>query len=334
MAFTNFNLLKKIVINDENRYCLDNLDPTFTIPYEFYNFINNKIIIRITGKGNMGTLSEDKYNKYINIIKNLNNPENIVILFDGDTFTIESPFTVLIQKLYNIGYPVICVSMYKNTGFSENFYKWKDIFNKQINIKNYDSNLLIINKAPKSLTTILETININIGSYNPKYAWSEQKVEEALYIYFKQYPDARNLFQKKGNIEISKLFSSEYNEFYRLAIEQNYKTSNTTKKDIFRKNFKFPDKHYPISLERYKSGIENFQDLYSESFACENASGLIQPTGLQEIEDKNNIFKPDVFNENMQLVYSKQNNEKSLIQQGENFYIIIYSNFPYKKIAN
>ena len=121
------------------------------------------------------------------------------------------------------------------------------------------------------------------------------------------------------------MFSSEYNKFYKLAIEQNYKTSTTTtKKDLFRKNFKFPDKHYPNSLERYKAGIEDFQDLYIESFAGENASGLIQPTGLQEIEDKNNIIKPDVFNENMQLVYSKQNNQKSLIQQGENFYIIIY----------
>ena len=332
MAFTNFNELNKVFNNDEERYHASFINETFTIPCKFYDFINGKFIIRITGKGNMGTLSELEYSMYINCIQKLNTPENIVIIFDGDTYTENSPFTVLIKKLYDIGYPVICVSMYKDTGFSEKFYKWKNIFNKKINIENYDSNLLIINKPPKTLTTILETININIGSYNPKYAWSEQKVEEALHIYFKEYPDARNLFQKKGNIEISKLFSSEYNEFYRLAIEQNYKSSDTIiKKDLFRKNFKFPDNHYPNSLERYKSGIKDFQHLHSQSFTCENASGLIQPTGLQEIEDKNNIINPTVFDENMQLIYSKENNKKSLIQQGKNFYIIIYSNYPYKK---
>lgn len=335
MAFINFNDLNKIIINGENRYYSIKFNQLFSIPCEFYNFINNKIIIRITGKDNMKTLSETKYNKYINAIKTLVNPEISIIIFDGDNYNIESPFTVLIQKLYDIGYYIICVKMYKDTGFSEKFYKWKDIFNEENNIKNYHSNLLIINKCPKTLTNILETININIGSYNSKYIWNEQKVEEALHIYFKEYPDARNLFQKKGSIEISKLISSEYNQFYKLAIEQNFKmSSKTTKKDLFRKNFKFPDKHYPNLLERYKAGIENFENLYCESFASDNASGLIQSITTQEIEDKNNITKPDVFDENMQIIYSKQNNKKSLIQHGKNFYIMIYSNFPYKKIAN
>jgi hypothetical protein len=331
MAYINFNNLSITNINDEERYIVSNIEyyNNFT---QFYHFINNKIIIRITGKGNMGCLSEIEYNNYIKTITSLVNTERSVIIFDGDTYTTESPFTVLIQKLYDIGYPVICVSMYKNNGFNKKFYFWNSIFNKENTILNYN-NLVIIDKAPKTLTSILETININIGSYNPKYLWSEQKVTEALHSYFKLNPTACNLFQNKGNILISQLLTSEYNEFYRLTIEQNYKSSTKIiKKDLFRKNFKYPDKHYPNSLDRYKAGLENHQDIYNKKFLDNNASGLIQPTGLQEIEEKNNIINPNVYNEKLELIYSKENNKKSLIEQANNFIIIVYSNLPYKKI--
>jgi hypothetical protein len=286
--FTSFDKFKENSNFPEKglRYFLEK-EKIINVNNKFNKIINEKNILRITGKANID-LSEVNINKYFNIITSKLgiNKQNTIIIFDGDNLSGNKDLTLLIKNFAILNFEVYCVKKYegeKEKYFSPKFVEGWNKFN--INV------IILINDKPYEFGIEHQTICVNLGSALSNYAFNEQKLKETK-IKLNDY------LQDKGEKKLSELTHDDYLEFIQIFNKE-------FKDDEFNRTFK-NNIQYPTTLEEYKK----------------SESGLIIPTGYLELltlldKNKNAIIlneqlkkiqKDEILDNKLLIIILKKNN--------------------------
>lgn len=155
---------------------------------------NGEKILRIVGKGCvLNNISKDLLNKIIDekfnekifekLAENLQSKINseYIVIFDGDNFAIDSPFTHFIKYLAEKkNKKVFAIKFYEEKdhiigrGYKKGFIEpWNNTQNL---------NLILTNTTASKVGELISNYLLNIGSFNEYFLYSKQKIKEVLNI--------------------------------------------------------------------------------------------------------------------------------------------------------